>query len=109
MEGFTHERTTNRLRESRIIKLWIYSTIFNVIVFIASLLMFRWINLLILNGAYAETGLEGDSLLQILKITMIAVLPSQTTITTAVIARYGLREATGNIGAGMAVQGNTDK
>lgn len=105
MEQIKHNPTTNKIFSSRIIKFALIGIFCLMVIKGVNLWLYTWITNMVASGIFMENEVSEEILLKILGILDIGIVGGITTIVTAVIARYGLRESTGNIGAGMQSMG----
>ena len=101
-----YKQTTNKLFQSRLIKFAIIGIVFLVLLRIISFIMTAWLVLIIQNLEQTEE-FKIDALIRIADLLAIPVAGSIATIVTAIIARYGLRESSGNIANGMLKENET--
>jgi hypothetical protein len=87
--------TTNRLDSSRLIKVGLIGVGALLVIYFGNSILIAWIAWRIMHGASAE---ELDGVVTALNTGTLAA--GVTTIVTAVIARYGLREVTQNLRGG---------
>ena len=101
MSQLTYNTTSNRLFSSRIIKFALIGILALLLVKGVNLYLYHWVTNLIISGAFEDANISEGILLKILSMVDVGIVGGISTIVTAVIARYGLRESTGNIGSGM--------
>ena len=105
---FRYQNTTNRLFASRIIKFAVLAILILVLIQAAALAGAWWV---IREIVQLPTGQpeKVDALQRIAELLLgFSAIGAIATIVTAVIARYGFREATQNIGQGLAKEGEGD-
>ena len=103
MKGFEYKDTTSKLWKSRLIKFSLIAIGCLMIIWGYSQVMIYWIMNGIATGLWDMT-IESVSVAvadTLHDYRVVSVITAIATITTAVIARYGIRETTGNLGAGM--------
>lgn len=101
-----YKQTTNKLFQSRLIKFAFIGIVFLVLLRLLSFIMTAWLVLIIQNLEQTEE-FKMDALIRIADLLAIPVAGSIATIVTAIIARYGLRESSGNIASGMLKENET--
>ena len=102
-----YKPTTNKLLSSRLIK---FSLIGIGVLFAlrtVSFIITVWI-LMLVKDLTAEDQFKIEAFLKIADLIAIPVAGAIATIITAIIARYGLRESSGNIADGFLHKGDTN-
>lgn len=95
-----YKATTNKLFNSRIIKFSIFGILILLFLKIISFAMTSWLIILI-NNIEPEYEFKINAFLKIVDLLTVPISGAIATIITAVIARYGLREASGNVASGI--------
>ena len=103
MEPLTFKKTTNKLRESRLIKFALIGICIILFLKVLSLALSFYIIVNLNNKGFP--GVSENTINMIIGSLNVKGTGAIATITTAIIARYGFRESTGNIAVGMGKEG----
>lgn len=95
-----YKETTNKLGTSRIIKFALIGIGILLFLRMVSFGLTSWLIVLVKDLDYGEQ-FKVDAYLRIVDLLTVPVSGAIATIITAVIARYGLREASGNVAEGI--------
>lgn len=90
-----YEQTTDKLLSSRILKFSLISIFILFLTRLISLGMITWVMIIVDSLGSAEQY-KADVFLKIAEVLNVPISGSLATITTAVVARYGLREVANN-------------
>lgn len=91
------KKTTNKLKNSRVIKIALCGIGAILLIKGASLLFTLYMIHALKDGGFEQ--INDQVLIQIMEVLNVKATGAIATVTTAVIARYGIRESTSNIAA----------
>lgn len=107
MNQIEYKPTTSRLFQSRIIKFALIGIAVVLAVDLVAKALILWISWKLSAGGFS--GVDESIILKILEVLDVKSIGAVGTITTTVIARYAVRESTGNIAAGLSAGKEADK
>ena len=101
-----YKETSNKLSSSRVIKFSLIGIITLIVLRFISFGLTSWLIVLI-DRTEPQYIYKIDAFLKLADLLSIPIAAAIATVVTAVVARYGLREATGNVADGMINKDST--